>query len=78
MARDFRAIERQLAEFFRSRGVGASSMDGDLYLGVVATKIETMGEVTHGTLSAVKINEAALPAVVSLTRLAEDLAEVLD
>lgn len=74
--RDFREIERKLARFFEGEGISASVMDGDLYLGVVETRIVKEPKEGGGetTIVGVPVDNPA-KVIVPLTRLARELAE---
>lgn len=72
---DFRTIERELAEYFRREGVSATSLDGDVYLGICSTQLEVVKETADSTTRNIVVLKDPNLKIVSLTRLARELAE---
>jgi hypothetical protein len=73
---DYRRIEQELSRFFRGEGISASAMDGDLYLGVVTTQLDIKRTDDCGEMGQISVPKKPGMAIVSLTRLARELAEV--
>ena len=74
---DFRKVERHLAEYFRARGVAPTEVDGDLYLGVVETQSHREPTADGlGTQAYALVPKQPTMEIVSLTKLAEEIAEL--
>lgn len=76
MAVDFRRIERLIEEFFRTHGVHACRAGGDLYVGAASSLVEQRQQ-DGGERYAIVIDDDEPPRIVSLTELAQELAESL-
>ncbi len=76
MAGDFRKIERLIEDFFRRHGRPACRAGGDLFIGASSPYVERRGE-GHDTRPIMLIDEKSTPEIISLTSLAQDLAESL-
>jgi hypothetical protein len=68
---DFRTIERELAEYFRREGVPATECGGDVFIGVCTPKLV----VKQNADNDVSLVDKPSLKIVSLTRLARELAE---
>lgn len=75
MAGDFRKVEQELAEYFRREGCKSTALNGDLYLGICSTEVDIKTGKDGEETGDVIIPKGPTVRVISLTRLARDLAE---